>query len=107
VGGRADVKLDPDFAAVVHSDKYLVFPVPEGDCKGLYVSSKSPGGFEVRELQGGTSSLPFTYRVVARRKDIPGRRLEKIKLPEPIKELVKPDVPKAPEAPGGPTRQGR
>ncbi|HYU19239.1 MAG TPA: hypothetical protein VEQ11_11140, partial [Chloroflexota bacterium] len=107
VGGRADVKLDPDFAAVVHSDKYLVFPVPEGDCKGLYVSSKSPGGFEVGELQGGTSSLPFTYRVVARRKDIPGRRLEKIKLPEPIKELVKPDVPKAPEAPGGPTRQGR
>jgi len=47
---------------------------------------------------------------VARRKDIPGPRLEKVKLPEPIKELVKPDVPKPPEPPkmpAGPERPGR
>src|SRR6266542_975448 len=104
VNGRAQVTFDPDFVAVVHNDKYLVFPVPEGDCKGLYVSDKSPTGFEVRELQGGASTLAFSYRVVAKRKDIPGPRLEKVKLPEPIKELVKPDPPKPPEPPKAPER---
>ncbi|HYU17923.1 MAG TPA: hypothetical protein VEQ11_04440 [Chloroflexota bacterium] len=100
VNGRAQVTLDPDFAVVVHNDKYLIYLTPEGDCKGLYVSSKNASGFEVRELQGGTSSLSFNYRVMARRKDIPGPRLEKIKLPVPIKELVRPaEPPKGPELP--------
>ncbi len=116
VNGRAQVTLDPDFAAVVHNDKYLIYLTPEGDCKGLYVGSKSTSGFEVRELQGGTSSLSFNYRVMARRKDIPAPRLEKVQLPEPIKELVKPDLPKPaelprppepPKAPAGPERPGR
>src|SRR6266511_1013628 len=102
VNGHAQVTFDPDFVAVVHNDKYLVFPVPEGDCKGLYVSDKSPTGFEVRELQGGVSTLPFSYRVVAKRKDIPAPRLEKVKLPQPIKELVKPDLPKPAEPPKAP-----
>jgi len=104
VNGRAQVTFDPDFVAVVHNDKYLVFPVPEGDCKGLYVSDKSPTGFEVRELQGGASTLAFSYRVVAKRKDIPGPRLEKVKLPQPIKELVKPELPKPAEPPKVPER---
>jgi hypothetical protein len=81
--GRAQVLLDADFAAVVKTDAYRVFVVPEGDCKGLYVTAKTPTGFEVRELQGGTSTIPFSYRVVARRKDIPGPRLEKVDLRPP------------------------
>jgi len=96
VNGRAQVKLDPNFAAVVHSDKYLIYLTPEGDTKGLYVSGKDPAGFEVRETQGGTGSLTFNYRVVARRKDIPGPRLEKVKLPELIKELKRPPEPPNP-----------
>jgi len=57
-------------------------------------------GFEVWEQQRGASSLELNYRVVARRKDIPGPRLEKVKLPNPIKELVKPpDPPTIPERP--------
>src|SRR6266545_1890968 len=102
VNGRAQVTFDPDFVAVVHNDKYFIFPVPEGDCKGLYVSDKSPTGFEVRELQGGASTLAFSYRVVAKRKDIAGPRLEKVRLPESIKELVKPELPKPPEPPKAP-----
>jgi len=66
------------------------------------VSSQGPNGFEVREQQGGSASLDFNYRVVAKRKDIPGPRLEKVKLPEPIKELVKPEVPKPAELPEAP-----
>jgi hypothetical protein len=83
VNGRAEVRLDRDFAAVVRGDRYSVFPVPEGDCNGLYVSSKSPTGFEVRELKGGTSTLAFTYRVVAKRRDIEGPRLERVPMPAP------------------------
>jgi hypothetical protein len=44
----------------------------------LFVSKRDPGGFEVREYRGGTSSVDFSYRIVARRNDIPGDRLARI-----------------------------
>jgi len=69
-GGRAVVKLDTDFAKVVTLNEYHVFVTPEGDCRGVCVSNKTATGFEVRELQGGTSNVAFSYRIVARRKDI-------------------------------------
>ncbi len=80
-GGRASVKLDADFAAVVNTADYRVFLTPEGDSRGLYVSSKSATGFTVHEQQGGTSRLPFSYRVVARRKDVEAVRLARFSLP--------------------------
>jgi hypothetical protein len=83
--GRATVKLDADFAKVVTLDGYRVFLTPEGDCKGLYVRSKRGASFEVRELQGGTSSVAFSYCIVARRKDIKGHtRFAKIDTPVPL-----------------------
>jgi hypothetical protein len=81
-GGTATVRLDQDFAQVVKTDDYSVFPIAEGDCKGLYVANKTPTSFEVRELQGGTSGVPFSYRVVARRKDDVGKRMEKVAVPK-------------------------
>ncbi len=103
VGGRADVKLDPDFAAVVHSDNYQVFLTEYGDSGGLFVANRGQASFEVRARGSANASGTVGYRVVARRKDIPGPRLEKITLPKPIKELVKPpDPPKGPEAPPRP-----
>jgi hypothetical protein len=83
VKGRATVRLARDFAAVVRTTGYYVFLTPEGDSRGLYVSRKSRGAFEVREQQGGKSTLRFSYRIVAKRKDIPGRRLEKVTRPDP------------------------
>jgi hypothetical protein len=77
-GGRAHVEIDPDFAAMVELDDYHVFLTPEGDSAGLYVNGKTSAGFEVREQQGGTSSLTFSYRLAARRKDVPGERLAHI-----------------------------
>jgi hypothetical protein len=68
--GRATVQLDPDFAKVVRAGEYRVFLTPEGDCRGLYVRSKGGKSFEVRELQGGTASVAFSYRIVGKRKDI-------------------------------------
>lgn len=80
--GRAQVSLDREFALLVKTDGYQVFPIPEGDCKGLYITNKTSTGFEVRELQGGTSSIPFGYRIVARRKNIAAPRLEKVEVPK-------------------------
>jgi hypothetical protein len=48
--------------------EYRVFPVPNGDCKGLYVASKTPDSFEVRGLGGGTSNIRFDYRITAIRR---------------------------------------
>jgi hypothetical protein len=48
---------------------------PKGDCKGLYVSNESADSFEVHELGGGTSSVAFDYRIVAKRNGYENVRL--------------------------------
>ena len=101
VNGRARVRLDPDFNALVQGDRYQVFLTPEGDCNGLYVSAKNANGFEVRELKGGTSTLAFSYRVVAKRRDIVGPRLEKVDL------LAAPALRRCPAPPVLPPRRPR
>jgi hypothetical protein len=95
-GGSATVQLEPGFAGVVKTEQYRVFPVANGDCKGLYISSKTSTSFTVHELQGGTSNVAFDYRVVAKRKDIEGARLEH------IEEPALPTLPKLPEPPPTP-----
>ena len=98
--GRATVEFDADFAALVKTKDYHVFLTPEGDCNGLYVHRKGAGGFEVRELQKGTSSAGFAYRIVARRRDAKGKRLEVAPLgtlPEQADAVV--GLPKAAKVP--------
>jgi hypothetical protein len=70
INGVALVRLDPEFTQTVNTQNdYRVFPVPNGDCKGLYIASKGPDSFEVRELGGGTSNISFDYRITAIRRD--------------------------------------
>jgi hypothetical protein len=92
-GGSATVQLEPGFAGVVHGHNYHVFLTPRDDSKGLYVSKQNPSGFTVQEAGGGTSSIGFSYRVVAKRKDIEGARLEH------VNEL--PTLPSAATPPSG------
>lgn len=78
VNGRAHVELDPLFLETVtinaeHPMK--VFIQLRDDCRGTYVKA-STTGFDVFELQGGTSNASFSYRVVAKRKGYEGQRLE-------------------------------
>jgi hypothetical protein len=82
VNGKADVKLEKDFAKVVSTGSYHVFLTPCGDSKGLYIASRNSRGFTVKEQQGGKSTINFAYRIVARRKDIETPRLAKIELPK-------------------------
>jgi hypothetical protein len=95
VRGRAQVRLDPDFAAVSDTSHYHVFLTPYGDSKGLYVASRNRKGFQVREQGGGTSRLRFSYRIVARRKNATTKRFQKVtapKMPKLPKPLVQPEV---------------
>jgi hypothetical protein len=70
VNGVAVIQLDRDFIQTVSTEKdYRVFPVPNGDCQGLYVTNKSANSFEVRELGGGSSNIRFDYRIAAVRKN--------------------------------------
>ena len=76
VNGAGQVTIEPLFAATVNLSDYHVFVTPLGDCQGLYVTHKTPTGFEVRELGGGTTNIAFDYRLVAKRLGYESERLE-------------------------------
>jgi hypothetical protein len=80
--GQAIVNLDPEFDEVVRGDDYRVFLTPIGvECRTLYVARKAPHRFEVRSHAGSAASGSFDYRVVARRRDDVGKRLERVDIP--------------------------
>jgi hypothetical protein len=98
--GQASVALDAEFGEVVDGSDYRVFLTELGDCGGLYVSRKEPNRFEVRSRGGAAASGSFDYRVVARRADAVGRRLEKVTLPKPVEYTAPPDLRDQPDRPG-------
>ncbi len=78
VGGRAHVDLDALYLETVTIDAanpMKVFVQLGGACEGVYVE-RGRRGFDVVELQDGTSSVPFVYRVVAKRRDFEAPRME-------------------------------
>jgi hypothetical protein len=67
--GEAVINLEPLFGQTVNTEmEYHVFLTPNGDCNGLYVGQKTATSFVVRELNHGTSSIAFDYRIMAKRK---------------------------------------
>jgi hypothetical protein len=76
VNGVGTVRLDPTFAGSIESGKsYRVFVTPNGDTRGLFVATKTPGGFIVREAQSGRSTVTFDYRIVATALGRAGQRM--------------------------------
>jgi hypothetical protein len=69
--------------------------VPNGECKGLYVTHKTATSFEVRELGGGTSRVTFDYRITALRKNY-----ENIRLADHSNDPVLNKTPKRITSPG-------
>ncbi len=79
VDGVANVTMDPKFVNVIDpTSEYLVSVTPEGDCEGLFVASRGPKGFVVRELRRGHHTLSFEYRIVAKRVGVHAPRLPMI-----------------------------
>jgi hypothetical protein len=66
--GGVRVDLDPAFAQTVDTSSYHVFVTPKGENNGLYVTNETTESFEVRESNGGHSTVEFDYRIVAHRK---------------------------------------
>jgi hypothetical protein len=99
--GAASVQLDPRFASAIDNTmRYYVMLTPEGDCRGLYVARRDNAGFTVRELQGGRSSIAFTYRIVARPLGDNSARLAPSTLPYGFEHKVPPpQVHRAPHRP--------
>ena len=74
--GHTTVKINPIFSETVSTQvEHHVFLTPKGDCNSLFVANQSATAFEVRELQHGTSTIEFDYRVVAKRKGYEHDRL--------------------------------
>lgn len=77
--GKVSVKLDNEFKYFVAPKRgFYVFLTPLGDTPGLYVSNLADDGFDVHEVGNGQSNIQFQYRVVCVRKDVPGKRLERV-----------------------------
>lgn len=72
VNGTAHIDLEGLLTKVIRVDAkhpMKVFIQLEGECNGVYVTNKSARGFDVKELQGGKSNVPFTWQIVASRAD--------------------------------------
>jgi hypothetical protein len=86
LNGEAVINIEPVFGETVNTGvDYHVFLTPNGDCKGLYVAQKSPTSFVVRELGGGTASIAFDYRIMAKR-----RGFEQLRLVDKTREMNAP-----------------
>jgi hypothetical protein len=84
VNGIAMITIAPDFAGMANlSVDYMVFISLEGDCGGVFVTNKTPTAFVVHELNGGTSNVPFSYRIVAKPAGSETTRLTVVTIPGP------------------------
>jgi hypothetical protein len=92
--GRAQIQLDPDFATTINTDAYHVFIAEYDDNNGLFVTNRTRTGFEVRAKTSAREAA-FSYRVVARRKDIAPARLAKVTLPTASLDEIKARLAKA------------
>ena len=96
--GKAEVKLDPDFAATVDTSKLHVFLTPHDEAYHLAVTNRVGGGFSVSGVpsapahaagrKAGDLNGTFTYRVVAKRKDVTAPRLAKFTPPKALPPLA-------------------
>jgi hypothetical protein len=87
-GGRAEIALDPDFAQLTKTDHYHVFLTAYGPSNGLYVEHRTARSFVVREQQDGKSHISFSYRIVAKRRDIDVARFKKMPAPPEVQADV-------------------
>ena len=67
-GGAAIVMLPEHFSLVTEEEGLTVQVTPRADCNGLYVEEVTSTSIVIKELQGGTSNIPFDYMINGIRK---------------------------------------
>jgi len=79
LNGKAHIELDPLFLETVTIDQQnpmkVFIQLNDENCQGTAVKRRL-SGFDVVELNNGTSNAHFTYRVVAKRKGFEDKRLD-------------------------------
>lgn len=95
VDGEGAVRFDSAFASAIDANRgYQVFLTPDGDTRGLYFAAKYTGGFVVREVERGRSSLGFDYRIVAHPHHMSDARLPQVDIKGPaLAHLKRPARP--------------
>ena len=83
------------FAAVADLANYHVFLTVYGGYDLLSVTSQTPEAFRI-ESQNPASTIAFSWRIVAKRKDIAGARFEPVTVPP---EPTLPAIPVIADAP--------
>jgi hypothetical protein len=94
VNGKVEIAIEPGFGSVAEMENYHVFLTAYDHDHGLHVTKRTPKGFVVeadtalaalKGHQEGELSGTFSWRVVAKRKDITGERFAVITMPpEPV-----------------------
>jgi hypothetical protein len=76
-GGVTVVAIDAAFAGTVSGGAdYHVFLTPRGDSnRPVRDQQATPTSFEVHESGGGTSTIGFDYRIVAKRRGFEAQRM--------------------------------
>jgi hypothetical protein len=98
INGRTHIELDPLFLQTVtinsqHPMKVFI-QLNDENCNGTAVK-RGTTGFDVIELQNGTSNASFSYRIVAKRKGYEDKRLAKFKGPTPEEMAIQSEKIKA------------
>ena len=114
--GRAEMRLDADFLAVVDASTMHVFTESHSDEHHLSVTARTSGGFTVAAGLTATAAArgrrmeqangTFSYRVVAKRKDVRAGRLAKF-VPPPANARPTPLVAEPPTPPPATDKEGR
>ncbi|MGI8857334.1 MAG: hypothetical protein ACR2JW_16445 [Thermomicrobiales bacterium] len=110
VNGKAEVKVDPQFMALIHTDSYHVFLTPHDAEHHLAVPARAGQGFTVaaspsteavaKGKKAADLSGTFSWRVVGKRSDTKLERLAKYTMPtitlpdKPLFDLTPPAPPK-------------
>ncbi len=69
VGGSGTVTFDNTFTKVVSVDSPLIITVtPAGNTSGVYDASSGTSGFTVKENNGGTSNVSFSWIAIGTRR---------------------------------------
>ena len=79
-GGSVRVNIPEDFRQFVAPERgFYVQLTPLGECRGVYATNVDVMGFEVKELgSGNPSTVDVQFRIVCRRRDVEGKRLERV-----------------------------
>jgi hypothetical protein len=68
--GTIRVNFTPQYAALIKGNgKPTITVTPQGQCNGLYIVSVDENGFNVAELNNGTSNVEFSWIAVGKRVD--------------------------------------